>query len=123
MAIVRAVGSNVTFLRRMVGAGWDGIATTRRDTGGVFTPNLQRMVWAPAAIGAAAGILSSRLIDSRKSWARTVLIGAIGAMAGSGAAMAWASRHFVKPAARNAARQISATRDAHWLASNPIDYA
>jgi len=123
MAIVRAVGSNVDFLRRMVGAGWDGIASARRDTGGVFTPNFQRTVWAPAAIGAAAGILSSRLMDSKKSWARTALIGAIGAMAGSGAAMAWASRYFVKPAARNAARQISATRDAHWLSLNPIDYA
>jgi hypothetical protein len=124
MLTVYPLESNFAYLRQLVGAGLEGIASAQRETsGGVFTPALNRVIWGPAAIGAAAGVLSSGLIGNRKSGLRLVMGGLLGTALGSGAALGWASRRFVGPAARRAAHHVNAARDTHWLATHPIDYA
>jgi hypothetical protein len=124
MATILPLQVNVAYVQKLVGAGWDGIASARREaSGGVFAPALKRVIWGPAAIGAAAGVLSTGLLRSGRSGRRIVMGGLLGTALGSGAAVGWASRRFVGPAARKAAHHVNAARDAHWLAAHPIDYA
>jgi hypothetical protein len=112
MDIGRAVQANLGYAKQLIGSGWDGIAEAPRKVNA-------RTAWKPIALGAAAGMLASQVGPKRRSagWA------AAGAFVGLGAALAWASRKFLRDAARAAAARVNATRDAHWLELNPIDYA
>ena len=124
MESVRTLKSDITYIKQLAGAGWDGIAAARREwNGGVFPSPRQTAVWTPAAVGATIGILSPRLLGSRKSASSMAMGGLVGSILGLGAALVWGSRRFTGPAARRAVRRVSAVRDAHWLESNPITYA
>ena|SRR5579872_3645014 len=113
----------VAYLKSLIESGFDGISHARREVGGrVFTPPLKSAAWTPIAIGAMAGVLGSRMAGNRKP-SDMAFGGLIGGLAGLGAAMAWTSRRFTGCAARRAFKQVNDTRDAHWLQSNPIDYA
>jgi len=114
---VHTLQSNVAYARELARAGWDGIASAHRAA-----PRFNRLLWTPAVIGGALGALSTRLSGKRKS-ASVAAGGLVGSIVGCGAALAWASRGSLVPAARNAAQRVNAVRDAHWLATNPIDYA
>jgi hypothetical protein len=112
------------YLKGLVAAGFDGIVSARHEiTDRVYTPPSPTVLLTPTAMGAAVGALSARLLGKRKSGATLALGGLVGSIVGCGAALAWASRGLVRPAARRAARQVNAVRDAHWLQTNPIDYA
>jgi hypothetical protein len=116
--------SAFVYFKQLVRAGLDGIDSARNERDGrVFTPPLQTVVWTPTAIVATIGMLSAHLIGKRKSVSRVALGGLAGSVLGFGAALAWASRDFIGPAARTAVRRVDAVRDAHWLESHPIDYA
>jgi hypothetical protein len=124
MKTVQLLESDFAYLRQLARAGMDGIDSARHDIdGGVFTPPLQTVVWKPTALGATIGMLSAHLVGNRKSVSRVALGGLAGSVFGFGAAMAWASRGFIGPAARTAMRRMNAARDAHWLETHPIDYA
>ena len=124
MEIVHLRDSDFAYLKQLVQAGLDGIDSARNERDGrVFTPPLQTVVWTPAAIGATIGMLSTHLIGKRKSASRVAMGGLAGSVLGFGAALAWASRGCIGPAARTAVRRIDAIRDARWLESHPIDYA
>ena len=124
MESVRTLKSDITYIKQLAGAGWDGIASARRELDGdVFTSPLQTVVWTPAAVCATIGMLSPRLIGNRKSASSVAMGGLIGSVLGLGAALVWSSRRFTGPAARRAVRHVNAARDAHWLESNPITYA
>lgn len=113
-----------TYLKRLVGAGLDGISSARREfDGSLFAPASQAVVWTPTAIGAAVGMLGTRWIGNRKSPSNVAMGGLVGGAFGAAAAVAWASRGFAGIAARKAVLQVNAVRDAHWLETHPIDYA
>jgi hypothetical protein len=114
---------HVAYLKQLIGAGFEGISSTRNELGGrVLTHPLKAVVWTPAAIGATVGALGARLSGNRK--ASTIAMGGlVGGIVGSGAALAWASRGFAGLAARRSIRLVSAVRDTHWLEIHPIDYA
>jgi len=119
-----SVASEFGYLGRLMGAGLDGIASARREArGSVFVPPLRKVVWMPAAIGAAVGALTAGADQKRRSASRLTTGALVGTAVGFGAGLVWASRHFTGRAAGMAARNVSALRDAHWLERNPIDYA
>jgi Na+/H+ antiporter NhaC len=73
-----------------------------------------------ASLALAAGYLVSR----RKSGHRaTAAFGLAGALIGFAGGMAWSTRHITGDMARGAKKNIDATRNAHWLAKHPVDYA
>lgn len=74
---------------------------------------------AAASLGLAAGYLASR----RKSGHRTTAFGLAGALIGFAGGMAWSTRHMTGDMARGAKKKVDATRNAHWLAKHPVDYA
>jgi hypothetical protein len=124
MRTVHSFPPDLAYVRELVGAGLEGIASTRQEVHGpVFTSPAEPAVWMPAAVGATIGIMGVRLTGRGKSPAACAWGAFLGSVIACGAALAWSSRHFTVPAARNAARSVSAARDAHWLARHPIDYA
>ncbi len=110
---------DIAYVGQLIGAGWHGAAGVRprRDT------SLEPGLWTPAAVGAALGALSVRAFRKRRSVSTVALGVVIGTIVGFGAAVAWASRGLVVPAARGAVRGVNAVRDARWLESHPINYA
>jgi hypothetical protein len=124
MQVVHTMESDFAYVKELVGAGLDGIASAREELyGGVFPSASQNAVWPPTALGAAIGLLSARLFAKRKSASTVAMGGLVGTILGCSLAVAWASRGFVVPATRGAARRVNAVRDAHWLGTHPIDYA
>ena len=71
-----------------------------------------------ATLGAFAGLLMP-IRRRRIAIACGLIGGAFGFLAGFG----WKTRELCESMTRSAARQIGATRDEHWLATHPIDYA
>ena len=62
----RSLKPDLTYLKQLVGAGWDGIAFARHEMrDGVFSPPLETVVWTPTAVGAAIGLLSTQLSGKR----------------------------------------------------------
>jgi hypothetical protein len=104
----------MSYCRDLVGAAFNGLVSVWPPAAAVSTP---------AAIGAAAGALSAGLIARRRSRSYGVAASLLGTLVGCGAAMAWSSRSAIVPALRLAGKRVNSVRDAHWLASHPIDYA
>ena len=123
MPATRWFDPDLAYLKTLIGAGLNGISTAKSELGGrVFTPPLQAAVWKPLAVGAAVGALGTRLKGDRRPG--SIAAGSLlGSLIGFGAALAWTSRTFTGSAGRKAVHLVNATRDAHWLESNPIDYA
>lgn len=123
METTRGIPSDIGYLKALIGAGFDGISSARQELGGrVLTPPLRSVVWTPAAVGATVGALGTRLTGNRKP-SSIAVGGLVGSLAGMAAGLLWTSRHFAGSAARKASERVSATREAHWLALHPIDYA
>jgi hypothetical protein len=118
---VRSLKSDLSYLRQLVGAGWDGIASARQELNS--TSPRETAIWTPAAIGAAVGLLGPRLMGKRKSASSLAMGGLVGSVLGFGAALAWSSRRYTGPAARRVMRNVNAARDARWLETHPINYA
>jgi hypothetical protein len=112
--------SDIRYVRSLVEAGVGGAVTAWKGTGyRAFTPAVRGAVWAPAAVGAAIGVLSVFLNrNRRRSGSSVALGGLIGSALGFSAGAA-----FTGTAARAAVKNVNALRDAHWLEKNPIAYA
>jgi hypothetical protein len=114
---------DIAYLRRLTGVGSDAIASAKRELGGnVFTPPLKVSACTPVLIGAAIGVLGTRLAGNRTA-SSIVISGLVGSIVGCGGVLLWTSRRFTGCAVRRALRLVNATRDAHWLETHPIDYA
>ncbi|HUB79867.1 MAG TPA: hypothetical protein VMB03_13765 [Bryobacteraceae bacterium] len=119
MPLPRPLESELSYARRIAGAGWESVISARQQK--EIFPASTKAIWIAVAVGAGVGVLS-RL--GKRSTASTVAIGAlIGSVVGFGAGIAWESRQFTGAVARTAKREIGAVRDAHWLERHPIDYA
>lgn len=78
--------------------------------------------WQPAVIGAVVGALVAYMTDERKS-AKTALAGGlVGAAVGFSGGVIWGSRSVTGPIAKGAMKQVTQTRDKHWLDKNPVVY-
>jgi hypothetical protein len=119
MEAVFPLASDIAYVGQLIGAGWQGATRVRTRPDGPREAGLLT----PVAIGAALGALSVRAFGRRKSASTVAIGGMIGTIVGCGAAVAWASRGLVVPAARGAVRCMNAVRDARWLESHPITYA
>jgi hypothetical protein len=123
MRSVRSQTSNLDYIRKLVGAGWDGVSSARRECDGhLFRSESRTAFWTPTVVGAGIGVLSTRLIANRKSATAAAVGGLIGTVLGLGVSTAFASQPFTGTAARNARRLINTARDAHWLETHPIAY-
>ena len=78
---------------------------------------------APTVAAASLGLAAGYLVSQRKSVHRTAAFGLAGALIGFAAGMAWSTRHMTGDLARGAKKKIDDTRNAHWLAKHPVDYA
>jgi len=78
---------------------------------------------APTVAAASLGLAAGYLVSRRKSVHRTAAFGLAGALIGFAAGMAWSTRHMTGDLARGAKKKIDDTRNAHWLAKHPVDYA
>ncbi|MGA1995977.1 MAG: hypothetical protein ABSH45_09365 [Bryobacteraceae bacterium] len=123
MKLPQSFQSDVTYVKDLIGAGWAGIDSGRKESGErVITPAFTRAVWMPIAIGTALGVLAACSKRGRKT-RHAVLGGLVGSVVGFGGSVAWASRGVTGAAARGAARKVNTVRDARWLEKNPIAYA
>jgi len=79
---------------------------------------------APTVAVASLGLAAGYLVSRRKSGHRTTAaLGLAGALIGFAGGMAWSTRRMTGDLARGARKKIDATRNAHWLAKHPVDYA
>jgi hypothetical protein len=78
---------------------------------------------APTVAAASLGLAAGYLVSRRKSAHRTAAFGLAGALIGFAGGMAWSTRHMAGDMARGAKKSVDATRNAHWLAKHPVDYA
>ena len=79
---------------------------------------------APTVAAASLGLAAGYLVSRRKSGHRAAAaFGLAGAVIGFAGGMAWSTRHMTGDMARGAKKKIDATRNAHWLAKHPVDYA
>jgi hypothetical protein len=70
--------------------------------------------------GAAIGTCADKYVLRRPArFSRTVACAAVGLLA----TLAWNTRNITGAMVRSAAKEIGKVRDAHWLETNPIDYA
>ena len=124
MGTTHTLEADLAYVKQLIGAGWAGIASARRQTdSGEFMPPPKTAPWMPTMLGAALGMLGARLVAKRRHASGVAMGGMVGSIVGFGAAMAWASRVSVGLAARGAIHSVNAVRDERWLAMNPIDYA
>ena len=107
----------------LIEAVWNGTRGAMPRSG-TRVPNAESnvLLFAGAALGAGAGVLSA-CWRKRQASADLARAGLFGGAVGLGAGAAWMSRRQARTAARQVLRNISAVRDAHWLAGHPIDYA
>ena len=122
MGVFHSLESSIVYLRQLAEAGLDGVASALHEMEDRRSP-VNTALWAPTAIGAAIGALSTRLPKKRRSASRAAIGSVVGSIVGCSAALAWGSRRSFVPAARGALRGLNAARDAHWLEANPIDFA
>jgi uncharacterized membrane protein len=72
---------------------------------------------------ASVGVATGYVITRRKPPAKALAFGLLGGVLGFLGGMAWSTRGLTRGMARGAMKEVSATRDAHWLSKHPIDYA
>jgi len=119
--------SNANYGRKLLHSGLEG-AHSGRDaflSGRPMSPYFNetaRHAAAAAAIGVGIGLLGAFSANRHRS-ARALAYGVLGGAIGFGAGVAWESRDFGASVLSGALRNMSRTRDEHWLEKHPIDYA
>ena len=78
---------------------------------------------APAALGAAVGILGVYLGRKGRNGNTAVFGGLVGCALGFSSGVAWGTREEARQRYLDAAHHVQAVRDAHWLEKHPIAYA
>lgn len=128
MLPLESLKSELFFAYHLLEAGLKACAPVRPD-GAAAKPPLAakladcRHAWTSAAAAAAVGGLGTVLFGKRKSLQDVAFNGLIAASIGFAGALAWGSRERTAEIAHQAARNMGAIRDSHWLERYPIDYA
>ena len=77
----------------------------------------------PSAIGAAVGACCGYLTSDRRSPTRALGGAILAGIAAFGAGMLWETRDLAESVGSSVRVNVQRTRDEHWLAKHPIDYA
>ena len=77
----------------------------------------------PAAVGAAVGSVTGYFGNKRQPVAGVIGGILLGGLAGFTCGLAWNTRRITGQMARRVMENVNDVRDAHWLETNPIDYA
>jgi hypothetical protein len=76
------------------------------------------------AVGASLSLLAAYWGAKRRFSSATAIASMLaGAAVGLVTTVAFSTRHVTQETVRGAMKSVGAARDAHWLASHPIDYA
>jgi hypothetical protein len=123
MKNVQRFESDITYAKKLVEAGWEGVTSALRGTDDVgAAPELTSAVWMWTGVGAIFGVWNASRSRSRRSGYGLAFGGLVGSALGFGCAMAWESRSLAEAAARSANCKIGTVRDARWLEKNPVAY-
>ena len=122
----RSFHSTIAYGRQLVDSGIEGASTAVHavlsdEPVNAALARAVRASWKPAAVGACIALALSAL--GRKKPGTALVSGLAGGAVGFSAGILWASHGWTAAAARGAAANGRATRDAHWLERHPIDYA
>ena len=123
MKSLQRFDSDITYARKLVEAGWEGVTSALRGTDDARTaPALTSAVWVWTGVGAIIGIWSASRSRSRRSGYDLARSGLVGSALGFGCGVVWESRNLAASAARSANYKIGNVRDARWLEKNPVAY-
>lgn len=123
MRILPSLKSEVIYARDIVKAGLDAAVSVRKSDPLDSLGRVSQSALAPAAIGAAIGLLGVYLGRKGRP-GNTVLVGClVGGALGFTGGVAWGTRQRTKTCYKNAAHNVQVVRDARWLEKNPIAYA
>lgn len=120
--------SELEYGRELADSGWMGARNAWENV--VQTEPVSELLsrsirasWAPAIMGAGVGALCALLVQRRKASAPVAIaLGAVGSFVGFTAGVAWETRQVSSKVASGALRQMSTTRDSHWLERHPINF-
>lgn len=77
----------------------------------------------PSAVGAAVGACFGYLASDRRCAARALGGALLAGIAAFGAGVLWETRDLTESVGSSVRENVQRTRDEHWLAKHPIDYA
>ncbi|MEI9974907.1 MAG: hypothetical protein WDO73_24340 [Ignavibacteriota bacterium] len=127
MRIPASVKSELTYSRKLFEAGVNAASvvgdSVRKEALAPEFARAARAAWVPAALGVGVGILGVCLVTKGKSGRGALVGGLLGGILGFSGGFAWGSREATSTIARQAAKNLGAVRDQHWLEKNPIAYA
>ena len=127
MRVPQSLKSEVIYARDIVKAGLDAATSAGKTIPGQEPPpNLARASQCailPALLGAAIGALSVYLGRKGRFGSGAVVGGVVGGFVGFTGGIAWNTRDRTGLCVRNAAHNVQAVRDAHWLEKHPVAYA
>ena len=121
--------SEVEYGRDLADSGWQGARSAWNTV--VETQPMHEMLtrsvrasWAPTVMGAGVGAICMLLLQRRRrpSAPAAVALGVVGSVVGFTAGVAWETRGVSTKVARGALREMSTTRDSHWLEKHPINF-
>jgi hypothetical protein len=129
MSVGSWLQSEMEYGRNLADSGWQGAraawdsAKQTEEIEQVLSRSV-RAAWAPTLIGAGVGAFCALLLQRRKSTGPVVALslGVAGGLLGFAAGVAWETREISSEVARGALRQMSTTRDEHWLEKHPINF-
>ena len=123
------IKSEVEYGRDLADSGWQGARSAwgtvvrTEPVGEVFSRSVRSSI-GPTFMGAGFGALCAALLVQRRksSTPAAVALGVVGGVVGFTACVAWETRQISTQVARGAMREISSTRDSHWLDRHPINF-
>jgi len=127
MSILPSLKSEAIYARDLVKAGLDA-ATSAAKPGPDGQPpasiaRASQLALVPTAMGVAVGVLGIYLGRKDRNVVSAVLGGLVGGAIGFTGGVAWGTRDQTRLACQNAAQNVQAVRDAHWLEKHPVAYA
>jgi hypothetical protein len=117
MQIPASWASEMSYLGKLLQAGVSANEATQAEWA-----RAAREAWLPGLIGMAVGVSAARLARKKVSGRDAIVFGLIGGVCGFGGAVAWSSRQATTTMVHDAAKNIDAVRNDHWLKKHPICY-
>lgn len=118
--------SEFSYFGKLLGAGWKA-ATAVRTNAANETPQQEwaraaGTAWLPALVGAVVGVSAVCLTRKHKTTGDALIGALVGGAVGFSGGAAWSSREMTSSIVRDAAKNMGAVRDGHWLEKHPICY-
>ena len=128
MSFTHWLRSEMEYTRDLADSGWHGARSAwenlseEEPVSEVLSRSARNSV-APTLMCAGLGALCALLIQrGRRNRPVAVVLGLAGGFLGFSAAVAWGTRELSSEVARGAWREMSTTRDSHWLDRHPINF-